>query len=265
MLLLLAASAHAGCPATVTDLGAGIASVERAFATLDAAGVASGGTRLDLLAACLDAPITPALAVRLHATEGLVAFVAGDTDTAATAFAAARRINPAWVPDPALVPKGHPIRALALRVDPATLGTERVAAPASGTLDFDGEPGLDRPSGTPTVAQWVVDGTVVSGAYVWPDAPLPPYDVAGRVGSIPSGPRASSGVGPWLGVSAVGVVASLTSFYVAGRARTAWEEATTGAEVETHYRENHVLVGVGATFGVVALVGGAGVVASVAF
>ena len=263
MLLLLAVSAHAGCPATVTDLGAGIAGVERAFAGLDAAGVASGGARLDLLAACLDAPITPALAVRLHATEGLVAFIAGDADAAAAAFAAARRINRAWTPDPALVPKGHPIRALAVRVDPATLGTERVAPPASGTLDFDGEPGLDRPSGTPTVAQWVVDGTVVSGAYVWPGAPLPPYDVAVGVGSRPSPPPPS--VGPWIGVSAAGVVASLTSFYVAGRARTAWEAATTGAEVETHYRENHILVGMGATFGAVALVGGVGAVASVAF
>ncbi len=263
MLLLLATIAHAACPATPVELTAGITAVERAFAALDADGVAEGGTRLGLATACLDTVIAPAVAVRLHAAQGLVAFVAGDADDATAAFAAARRIDPSWQPDPALVPKGHPIRGLATRLDPTTLGTERVPSAAAGTLSFDGEAGLDRPVGTPTVAQWVKDSTVVSGAYVWPDATLPPYDVGTSARTADRAPPKA--LGAWLVVGGVGLAASATSFYVADRARSAWEEATTGAEVQTHLRENHVSFAAGATFGVIAAVGGIGALASVAF
>ncbi len=265
MLLLLATLAQAACPASTAAVEAGIDAVERAFAALDADGVSVAASRLEVLATCLDVPIDPALAVRMHGAAGLAAFVGGNSERAAVAFAAARRIDPGWTPDATLVPKGHPIRALATRIDPATLGVERVAAPAEGALVFDGVPARARPNGTATVAQWVVEDRVVSGAYVWPEAPLPPYDVATGGDEPARAPRPDRSLGAWLGVTGAGVLASGTCFFVAGRARDAWEVADTGPELVARYRENNVLVGLGATFGVVAAVGGVGAVASVAF
>lgn len=264
MLLLFAGTVLAACPAPPAEVEAGIVRVEQAFAALDAEGVRAEGERLEVLAACLDRPIPPALAARLHGTEGVVAFVAGDPDRAATAFAAARRVDPAWTPDPTLIPKGHPIRALAVSIDPGTWAPERVVAPARGELLFDGEAATARPGGVPTVAQWVVDAAVVSGGYVWPDAPLPPYDAAGGGTPTPARPAAHPVVA-WLGLGGASLAASATSLYVAGRARDAWAAAETGPEVAAHYRENHALVGVAAGFGVLAVVGGVGALASVEF
>lgn len=259
-MLLLASIALAACPASPDALEAEVRRVERAFAALDATGVAKAGAALEVETACAAAPIEARLAARMHAAAGFVAFVAGDTDRAAAAFAAARRVEPSWTPDPKLVPKGHPIHALAARLDPDNLGVERAPKPAKGTLYLDGQPSQDRPRDASTIAQWVVDDTVVSGAYVWPGAPLPPYDVAQT-----SAWKPRRSLGAWLGVTGASLAASATCFYVAGRARDAWANAETGQEVEARYVENHVLVGVGATFGVVAGVGGIGAVAALAF
>lgn len=265
MLLLLATLSHAACPATPSAVEAGIVAVERAFSAMNAAGVASAASTLEVLATCLDAPIDPALAVRMHGTAGLAAFVAGDSERAAVAFASARRIDPSWAPNATLVPKGHPIRALSTRIDPASLGVERLRPPSAGILIFDGVPARGRPDGTATVAQWVIDDRVVSGAYVWPGAPLPPYDVASGGAKTASPSRPNRSLGAWLGVTGASLLASGTCFYVAGRAQDAWEVADTGPEIVARYQENQVLVGLSATFGVVAVLGGVGAVASVAF
>lgn len=256
MLLLLPALAEAACPASSAELDASVVAVERAYAAHDAAGVAAAGEALTVTIACLDRAVDPARAARLHAAEGLVAFVAGDTERAAAAFGAARRVDPAWSPDPALVPKGHPIHALTAPPD-----TRPVPAPDRGALLFDGVEG-QRPASTSTVAQWVVDGEVVSGAYTWPDGALPPYDVRSQASEPTVHRRAPVG---WIATAAGSTLASAACFYLADRTRDAWESADTGAEVEARYTENHVLYGLGAGFGVVAGVGAVGAVVAVAF
>ena len=92
-----------------------------------------------------------------------------------------------------------------------------------------------------------------------------PYDAA-TTGTTSA--RDSSSARPaatWLGVGGAGVVLSAASFYLAGRSRAAWEQAEGDEAIISRYRTNHLFWGLGAGFGVVAVVGGAGAAVSVAW
>jgi len=250
-MLLFFAVAMAGCPARPAELAEEVDRARAAFQGLDRVRLADAALALREQVACLGTDVDPALAAEVHEVQGLAAFVAGDEDAAALAFASARRADPAWRPDPKLIPRGHPVQALSTRVQSqATVG---VPAPSRGELSFDGAPGLARPSDAPTIAVWVVDGEVRRSAWLPPEGAMIPYDRPGVAAST-SNQGVSGALRPALwGVAAGAALASAGSFYLAADARRDWEASSDVDEVRALYTRNHLWTGAG---GVLLLVGG---------
>lgn len=134
--ILLSGWAQASCERTTTATEVG----ER----LDAAGVSLGEGELprfeedlalvELALQCLDEPVSPELAARLHRFWGIRAFAGGAKDTATSHFVTARALTP----DQGLpvYPEGHPIQA-AFRagLEPRPL---KVKGPGATPLFVDG-------------------------------------------------------------------------------------------------------------------------------
>jgi hypothetical protein len=180
-LLLLVGDALAGCAAT--DLGARLDEAEAAYAALlgaddEGAAWSSYEHAVDearATLACTTDLVDGTTAARVHLLEGLARHAEGDDAEATAAWRAARRADPDvalgdWARD------GDPELALWRAVQPDVSGGGALPAPA-GLLRLDGLPGLPRPSASPVVWQETDrrGGRVRRTAYVWPDAPTPPY------------------------------------------------------------------------------------------
>lgn len=158
----------ADCPAGQAALVQEISAAEASFEQMDLPGFQRAEGRVREILLCLSEPLTPALAARVHRLEGLSSFIARDPARAGQAFAAARALDPAYTFPDTLLPPGHPARKL-FESSGGQAETERVAAPGSGTLRFDGRESLDRVVGWPTILQRLDDGGgVAQTLYLWP-------------------------------------------------------------------------------------------------
>ncbi|MBM4368040.1 MAG: hypothetical protein FJ102_17640, partial [Deltaproteobacteria bacterium] len=188
MILLLAALAHAACPASPGVIEAALDSAQVAFRMMDRAGFQGATDTVREGLDCLAEPVSPALAARVHRVNGLREFFAGNDAGARLAFAAARAIDPVYAFPDSIVPPGHPVRALYDEANSVSSVTVAAPAPAEGSMEFDGSPSPSRPSERPTLALLVrPDRSVAASAYLWPGDPLFPYTAAASSTSVASG------------------------------------------------------------------------------
>ncbi|MEQ1506207.1 MAG: hypothetical protein ABMB14_28500 [Myxococcota bacterium] len=192
MLLFLAGSAWAACPASSADLLAALEDAEAGFGNLDLDlfRVASDTAAADV--ACLAETLPRPLIARLHRVQGLRAFVDDDPVAAAAAFASARAIEPNYQFPEALVPAGHPVRERYFTQDPASGGDQDLLPPIDGQIEVDGRPGADLPRTRPSVVQWIrADGAVPESHYLRPGAAMFEYPpaVVGPVEALTETPR----------------------------------------------------------------------------
>lgn len=254
--------AAAACPATERDVRAEGERARAAFRAMDADALQRSAEALDAATACLGEVPSGETAALVHEAFGLDAFVRGDTDAAAFAFAAARAADPAWKPDPRGLPPGHPVYALVERYDPATLARRSLRPPARGELVFDGRPTLRRPLEAPALAQWVIDGDVASSRYLWADTPMVPYDVAASGSGAGAEPartasRRGRSVPWWIGAGA-GLALSGGSLALAVETRGRWASSDDPVEVERLYGQNHAWTAASVGLGVVGVGCGVG-------
>lgn len=157
--------------------------------------------------ACLTTTIPPALAARVHRVEGLRAFAVRDAVRARAAFAAARAIDPGYRFPDTMVPADNPLRTA---YDEATpdIRTSPVPRARKGThLHLDGVETNLRPTDRAVVFQIVDDGGAKGGAWLMPEATLPPYarpmDGTRTPLLLAAGGCALAGLGAYAGALAV--------------------------------------------------------------
>ncbi len=174
MLLSVSGIASAGCD--VAQLDEAIDHAESAFAELRVDDFEVSIDQIDLMLECLEGPVVPETAARLHRIQGIVKYAVGDERRATSSLMAARRLDPGHpIPD-SLVPPDHPVRQIYDNVDLGQDPTTDVPEPKSGWLAFDGERGLGRPLERATVVQvFKEDGRAVTARYSFPGDPMPPY------------------------------------------------------------------------------------------
>lgn len=184
LLLVVSAPApgHAACTEAITpaEVGLLLDDAEAAWIQLDERRFEDAADTLGGRIACLDAAPDHALVARYHQLQGMRAFLARDAPRSRLAFAAARRVHPPTGLSPSLVPERHPLREEYTAMPLEAISLTRVPRPAAGALWFDATASTDRPANVPTLFQWQdARGAIRRTAYVWPDAPLPAYPVAG--------------------------------------------------------------------------------------
>jgi len=177
MLLTLLGAAWAACtfdqPATA--LVDAMQRAEAAYADLDVPAFQQATVEVDYLVPCLDAPLPPVEAARLHRLRGIGYHTSQRPADATAALRAARVAAPDWEPPLELFPEGFELRELYLELPAAPSATTKVPRPAGGHLLFDGTATQERPSDTSALVQVVVGEQVTTTAYVLPDEPLPAY------------------------------------------------------------------------------------------
>lgn len=182
-LLLILTPARADeplCPAGPADVEADLVAAETAYASLDEDGFFAALSRAEQRLGCLNSVASPGLSAHLHRLEGLAAFARRDPEAARLDFAAARRADGDYAFPTTLIPPGHELRKLYESYDLSQVTTVRVAAPATGTIYFDGVASTIRPTNVPTVAQVVApSGTPLQSAWLAPGAPMVAYEPRG--------------------------------------------------------------------------------------
>ena len=182
MLITLSASlaAAADCErATSTaDLEAALLEARRSLERLDTTAFVAATDQVDAVVPCLGEPITRHLSAEVHRTKGIRAVTERSPD-AARYFAAARTIEPAYKFPSTLIPEGNPVRTEYGTFDLASGGFEPLPPPREGTLTLDAATKLYRPTGWPTLAQYMgPDGAIGWTTYLMPGTPFPAYPTA---------------------------------------------------------------------------------------
>jgi len=161
------------------ELDARISAAEAAYERLDVDEFRRAIEDTGFLVPCLGEVVAPSLAARTHRVLGLGLYVDGQEARAAEAFAAARSVDSTIDLPAALVPPGHAVRDLFVRLDLSDGAREPIPPPASGWLVFDGTRDDERPVDWPTIAQVIgADGAVAASDYTLPGEPLPAYPVS---------------------------------------------------------------------------------------
>jgi len=173
--LLGVAIAQDCAPQPVAALDQALASAEAAFASADLPSFREAQAEAERVASCLGAPATVALSARMHRMEGLAAFFAEDATRSAQAFGSARRLEPEFRFDSALVPPGNPLLEVYFLQDPHGVPAEPLPAPADGELLLDGRVGEARPKAGPTLFQHQAGDQIAVSSYLWPIDPVPAY------------------------------------------------------------------------------------------
>lgn len=182
-LLLLGAALAADCPETVTaeSLSSSLDTAEAAWAELDEYTFRDGVNGLigrDL--PCLREPLTPLQSARIHRAAALHLGLVGDEPGAEGALRAARAAEPDFSFSDDVLPSSNPLRPFYDDLD-ATLKTQRVSKPRSGSLLFDGQNGQVRPSQAPAVLQRLDgSGLVVETTYLGRGEAMPTYRAVPR-------------------------------------------------------------------------------------
>lgn len=135
-----------------------------AWSSLDAEGVAEAQARLEGALPCVDGPVAPDVARRVHLARGLVAFLDDDADAALRAYVAARAITPEGEPVPGGLAAEHPLQRLwarALEVDEEAEGYD-LRRKVDVAWSLDGVPQPDDASRLPGDRAFVLQvfGTV---------------------------------------------------------------------------------------------------------
>lgn len=241
---LWVATARAGCTfhATPERLDAALATAERAYASLDVPAFERSMTEVDFVVPCLDAPVSPEVAARLHRMRGLGRFAAGDVPGADRSLQAARRLEPAYVFAEEMLPRGFELRDRYEALSTEPLPTQRLPRPSRDARPWiDGTPSRQRPVDTPTVWQLERGGALVETRYLEPSEPTPWY------------PGANRSQLPWIaGAGATGAAAAV-AFGVAERMERRVTAPIPGdagfsnlAALESHQRATNALALTGA-------------------
>ena len=162
--------------ASQADLQGALQRAETAFSALDVETFTRSMDDAIFLVPCLAEPVDVAQIARLHRLQGIRQFVANEEERAVQSFAAARATEPDYQLPLWLVPDGSALRDLYGRM-PVENGTKvPVPAPVSGTIRFDGVPGLERPTSWSSFVQVLdANGRVVATAYLFPGDAMPAY------------------------------------------------------------------------------------------
>lgn len=201
-VFLAAASAWAGC-ADDLDLALQKAEVKFALDDVVALDEALRGAREAL--ACVDAPIRPEVAARLHRAEAFAAWVHGDPARAEQHLAGMVSAAPLLRLDP-VVPVNHPLELHLVAIEEAHVAPSRpLPWPEQGGLLINGVPSSAAPTDRPWVFQHAMGQRVSRTAWVDVGAAPPPYAVAD--GARPENPSRGSGRAWTIGGVAMGAVA----------------------------------------------------------
>jgi hypothetical protein len=172
-LLLGSAPVHAACEEAT--LNAELDAAEAAFLAMDSAAFTAAWERSTATVDCLDAPITPATAARVHGVMALSAFLNRDENTLLAAFHALHRADPEqsfgdWLPE------RHPILLewrLATRLEPTA--PVPLVKTRGVTVWIDGTAAQERVPDQPAVLQRIEDGAVTSSMLYLPPPEPPPW------------------------------------------------------------------------------------------
>lgn len=163
---------------------------------------------LELALRCVDAPVSPSQAARLHRLRAQRLNSEGRGDEVPAIFAAARRIEaaPEFREDLSLA---HQAQYDAIDLTGLQLST--LPRPEGGALWLDGAETRERAAGLPAVAQYVDDrGEIAFTRYLEPEEPPPAYPgwTGEALPSLPTSPGAISPRRAW-GTGRVAAVTGL--------------------------------------------------------
>lgn len=170
-----AAQTCASEPTSAAQVEASIGRLEAAWTAMDSAGVQDAGGLLLEQVRCLDAPMSPELAGRVHRSLGLVAVTRGEQEAAAAAFASARVASPGVQLGGALAPSGSMVARLYDRPIP-DLPALPLDRPTTGSVLVDGSLADELPAARPIVLQHLATRGQVLGTWWLPDASRLPSD-----------------------------------------------------------------------------------------
>lgn len=216
-------------PATTAELQSALVLAHAAYSNLDADAFHTQSDAVRAALPCLVDPISPSLAAEVHRLEGLRGFLDKDPAQATRAFAAARRIEPAYRFPTTMVPENNPVLEDYEAIEVSQLVESPVGPPESGTLTLDGREQLTRVEKLPVVAQYRdQQGGVVFTEYVAPSAALPNYPLA----PAPVTKNHRGGKGARIGLAAGAGLAAASSaalFAMSGAAKQDWQDAPLGS------------------------------------
>jgi hypothetical protein len=261
MWLLIVGSVFAApvCPASAAEFSSALEDAEKAFARMDPLALTASLSDAEAELACTEGPLPPVAAARLHRVKALAHFVAGNEVEARRALYAARVLDPAGGYPASVVAADHPIHALEPAPSAQPAPFVAVPAPASGTVSFDGHPGLQRPADRPTVYQITGPrGATLQGAYVVSDAALPPFPTAALPTATRTVARTPHTSVPLAIAGAVGLLGAGVTYGLAGASHARFEDPSTDlAAVPGLYRRTNTLVYTSVGLTAVGVAGGA--------
>ena len=180
MWLLVSARALADCTfeTTPADIERMLSDAESAYSSLEEQTFARATTELDFFLPCVEAPLTQAIAARLHRVRGLGRHVAGDVDGAHLSLARGRALEPAYTFPEAMMPEGFELRTWYEQLQPGPPQTRTLPKLRHGSLWIDGVQTRELPveREIPVIWQQIDEqGSAVVTRYLEPMAPLPDY------------------------------------------------------------------------------------------
>ena len=177
--LLFSTSAHAACVHTaylseIEDLAD---KAEQEYPAMDAGSFVEVSGKLLQSVECLEEPMRPETAARVHRIVALRARVAeGNIDAARMAFAASRKLDDRYTFPKDMIGPRDPENIDYTAIPTSMRVTEEVRRPIEGNIRFDGQPGRERPVNWPTIYQrFEAGGSLAESKYLWPGDKLPGY------------------------------------------------------------------------------------------
>lgn len=234
MMVLLAALAAAGCPASPESVDAHAVAAGTAWVAGDARMFEVARTEMELELDCLQAPLPRQVAARVHRVMGYATLPSLPADPAAAPseegarhFAVATAHAPELGPAPGLPPDWRP---------PAPDTAPRLPPPLSGRLHVDGVPGARPFEATPALVQVATRDGTARHSFVYQDGDTLPYT---RKRRFFGGTAAGLGVAT-LGLGALVAVDGLLmspAMHTEGQTGWLWDAASTcGNEYPTSTR-----------------------------
>lgn len=171
LILLAALVFHApaawACPVDQAQVNRAAAVAEQAYAQRDAAGFRSGYGDLKQQLDCVEEPLQPDTAARVHLVEAMASYMAMDEDQAQASFRGALAADPQFLLSKAIAPEGNRLQDLFAAGRTLGPGDTTQASLAKGdVLWVDGHATRRRPVERPAVLQVMeADGTPRGSAY----------------------------------------------------------------------------------------------------
>lgn len=249
--LLVASPAVAECEQRVPTgaLTRSVTALEQAWVDFEEDEVIA--RRDDLMAEieCVDVPLSPTLAARVHRALGLGHVAAGDPEAGARAFLAAREADPTLGMTSTLAPEGSPVERLYLRPG-AGIPPTPLDRPRRGRLLLDGRASDERSSEHPTVLQHLSSrGDLQDTWLLEPGQPLPEEPWLDPRRGARLGTRVAGLALVAAGIGALGIAGGAAQAHAGPAARSRSDLETLKGRSRTFTVLGGALVGVG-TLGV---------------